>query len=136
MGLERQGAAPNSDYAKRERVNVLGLHETIRADFSTADLRSLEFGGPFVWNWVSANGHSGGMLLGFRDECFEVGEWRKGSFFLSATIFQRKGQIKWCFMLIYSPADHRRTYEFLGELEREVLACQLPIVVGGRFQPY
>jgi endonuclease/exonuclease/phosphatase (EEP) superfamily protein YafD len=36
-------------------------------------------------------------------------------------------------MLIYGPTDHRRTYEFLGELEREVLACQLPIVVGGDF---
>jgi hypothetical protein len=73
------------------------------------------------------------MLLGFRDECFVVGEWRKGSLFLSATIFQRARQFKWCFMLIYGPADHSRTEEFLSELEREVLACQLPIVVGGDF---
>jgi endonuclease/exonuclease/phosphatase (EEP) superfamily protein YafD len=36
-------------------------------------------------------------------------------------------------MLIYGPADHSRTEEFLSELEREVLACQLPIVVGGDF---
>jgi hypothetical protein len=29
------------------------------------------------------------MLLGFRDNKFEVGEWRKGTFFISATVLQR-----------------------------------------------
>jgi hypothetical protein len=26
------------------------------------------------------------MLLGFRDESFEVGDWKKGTFFISATV--------------------------------------------------
>jgi hypothetical protein len=42
------------------------------------------------------------MLLGFRDETFEVGIWRKGSFFLSADIFHRKLGKKWCFILVGS----------------------------------
>jgi hypothetical protein len=36
-------------------------------------------------------------------------------------------------MLIYRPADHARTGEFLGELENEVGTCNLPMVVDGDF---
>jgi hypothetical protein len=61
-----------------------------------------------------------GMLLGFRDECFDVGAWRQGTFFISAPILQRKNNMKWCFFLVYGPADHRRTDEFLGELTQAV----------------
>jgi hypothetical protein len=73
------------------------------------------------------------MLLGFRDECFEVGIWRKGKFFISADIYQRNNKVKWCFVLVYGPADHSRTGEFLEELEAEVTNCRLPLVVGGDF---
>jgi hypothetical protein len=40
---------------------------------------------------------------------------------------------KWCFILVYGPADHARTGEFLDELGAEVRACNLPVVVGGDF---
>jgi hypothetical protein len=73
------------------------------------------------------------MLLGFRDDKFEVGEWRKGAFFISATILQRNNNLKWRFVLVYGPADHSRTAEFLGELVDEVGRNSLPIVVGGDF---
>jgi hypothetical protein len=89
--------------------------------------------GQFVWNWLPATGHSGGLLLGFREECFEVGDWKKGTFFLSATVLQRNRNLKWRFLLVYGPADHSRSPEFLGELEREVNACNYPLVVGGDF---
>jgi exonuclease III len=118
---------------RQERVDILGLQETIKPDFTSGELRSLECGGQFAWNWVPAEGHSGGMLLGFRDECFEVGIWRKGKFFISADIYQRNNKVKWCFVLVYGPADHSRTREFLEELEAEVANCSLPLVVGGDF---
>jgi exonuclease III len=62
------------DYIKQHRVDIIGLQETIKQEFSTLELCRLELGGQFAWNWLPASGHSGGMLLGFRDEKFEVGE--------------------------------------------------------------
>ena len=117
-------------YIRQEKLDIIGLQETIKPDFSMTELRSLEFGGQFAWNWLPANGLSGGLLLGFRDDCFEVGEWKKGIFFLSTTFLQRKCRTKWCFILVYGPADHRRSVEFLGELETVVRNCNLPLVVG------
>jgi hypothetical protein len=121
------------DYIKQHRVDIIGLQETIKQEFSTLELRRLELGGQFAWNWLPASGHSGGMLLGFWDDKFEVGEWRKGDFFISATILQRNNNLKWCFVLVCGPADHSRTTEFLGELVDEVEGSSLPIVVVGDF---
>jgi hypothetical protein len=91
-----------------------------------SELRSLECGGP-------ASSHSGGLLLRFREESFEVGSWRKGTFFISATVLQRSCNLKWCFMLVYGPADLSHSQEFLGELEREISSCTLPLAVGRDF---
>jgi hypothetical protein len=118
---------------RSNRLDILGLQETIRQDFTTAELLSLECSGQFAWNWLLANVHSGSMLLGFRDECFEVGEWRKGTIFISAKILQRNINMIWCFMLVYGLADHGRMGELLGELERAVAGCQVPQVVAGDF---
>jgi hypothetical protein len=79
---------------RTNRLDIIGLQETIKQDFSTAELRSLEVGGLFAWNHLPAVGHSGGMLLGFRDESFEVGTWRMGTFFLSAIVLQRNTNMK------------------------------------------
>jgi exonuclease III len=133
-GFGQQGRRTQlMDYMSKNRLDILGLQETIKQDFSYAELRSLECGSQFNWSWLPAEGHSGGMLLGFRDDFFEVGEWRKGTFFISALILQRSNNMKWCFMLVYGPADHIGTNEFLEELERSVAACPVLIVVGGDF---
>jgi hypothetical protein len=44
----------------------------------------------------------GSPVIGFRDGIFEVGEFRKGSFFLSDLSLKRKYNRKW-FMLVYVP---------------------------------
>jgi exonuclease III len=118
---------------QHERIDILGLQETVKQDFLTAELQSLERGDHFNWNWVPANGQSGGMLLGFRDECFEVGTWRKWSYFISAHIYHRCKRLIWTFILVYGPTDHSKTREFLYELVSEVEACHYPLVVGGDF---
>jgi hypothetical protein len=82
------------DYLRSEKVDSVGLQETIRQEFSASELRWLEVGGQFNWNWLPATWHSGGLLLGFCDEVFEVGVWRKGTFYLSAHILQRRTKQK------------------------------------------
>jgi hypothetical protein len=71
--------------------------------------------------------------LRFRDETFEVGEWRNGVFFISAKILERNINMIWYFMLVYDSANHGRTEEFLGELEGAVAECQVLLVIAGDF---
>jgi exonuclease III len=48
------------DIFRADQVDIIGLQETIKQDFSAQELRWLEHGGQFNWNWVPARGHSGG----------------------------------------------------------------------------
>jgi exonuclease III len=94
-GFGREGRRTQlRDYIRTNRLDIIGLQETIKQDFSTAELRSLEVGGIFAWNHLPAVGHSGGMLLGFRDESIEVGAWRMGTFFISAIVLQHNTNMK------------------------------------------
>jgi hypothetical protein len=43
-------------FMRDHRLDILGLQETIKLDFSTAELCSLECGNPFIWNCVPAEG--------------------------------------------------------------------------------
>jgi hypothetical protein len=82
---------------------------------------------------VSASGHSGGLLLGFRDSVFEVGSIDQGKFFISAVVLQRSSKVIFEYIGVYGPADHSRAQEFLEELEDKIIRCQHPVVVGGDF---
>jgi hypothetical protein len=56
------------------------LQETMRQDFTDQELRSIVNGDLFHWHWRSSVGRSGGMLMGIRDENFEVGAINQGTF--------------------------------------------------------
>jgi hypothetical protein len=65
---------------RKENIDVICLQETIKQSFNDQELKSIEPGEPFHWSWVPALGHSGGLLLGFRDSMFEVGSIDQGQF--------------------------------------------------------
>jgi exonuclease III len=52
------------EFTNKDRVDVIGLQETIKEEFTNRELRQIGGKHDFVWNWKSAKGHSGGMLLG------------------------------------------------------------------------
>ena len=57
----------------------------------------------------------------------------RGEFFVSMEIFERALNFKWEVIIVYGPADHRRSPTFLAELQRKISASSLPVVVGGDF---
>ena len=117
----------------RERLDFAGLQETIKASFTPAELRSIDPGGHFAWHSTPANGHSGGLLLGVNEDNFKVKNWSSGSFFIRVDVLQLDTSEHWTCFVVYGPADHRRTDEFLSEMTTAISACSLPLVVGGDF---
>ena len=77
------------DYMREEDVDIVGLQETIRQDFSIPELQGLSRH-KFVWHWLPANGHSGGILLGVKDDTFEVDDMDRGEFFVSMSLTHRR----------------------------------------------
>jgi hypothetical protein len=73
------------------------------------------------------------MLLGLRDDMFEVGGVDQGRFFLSATVLHRNARFKFELIGVYGPADHALFVLFLAELESKVQSSQFPVVIIGDF---
>jgi exonuclease III len=120
-------------FLRQSRFDVVGLQETIKVDFSDRELASLVEGLPFVWTWVSAVGHSGGILLGANSDTFEVGTIDKGEFFASIVLHQRNNGFKWEAITVYGPADHSRSVDFLAELHNKIANSPWPVVITGDF---
>ena len=97
------------DYLRKMKVDIIFLQETIRQDFSLHELESLDMGDKFLWSWVPANGHSGGLLLRVRESTLEVGDTDQGQFFISASIYHRASRFLFQFIGVYGPAAHARS---------------------------
>jgi exonuclease III len=117
----------------KEQLDIIFLQETMRQEFTNQELRGLVNDELFHWHWRAAEGHSGGMLLGIRDETCEVGSIDQGPFFLSAMVFHRESKFKFEVIGVYGPANHSRSSLFLSSLEDKVSRCSLPVVVMGDF---
>jgi hypothetical protein len=52
------------EFLTQERVDIIGIQETIKQEFSVRELNWISSNCCFQWNWIPARGHSGGILLG------------------------------------------------------------------------
>lgn len=120
------------DYLRPEDIDIVGLQETIRQDFSIPELQGLSRH-RFVWHWLPANGHSGGILLGVKEDTFEVEDMDQGEFFVSMLLTHKRSNLRWEIIIVFVPADHRRSSAFLAELSAKVESCHTPVVVAGDF---
>jgi hypothetical protein len=90
-------------------------------------------GQDFIWDWVPAVGHSGGILLGVRMDVVEVGAFDQGEFFACALFKNKSDGFKWEVVVVYGPTQHTRFVAFLGELEQKCQKAEVPLVIGGDF---
>jgi exonuclease III len=80
------------EYMRQENIDIVGLQETIKQNFLLAELQGLSRY-KFVWNWLPASGHSGGILLGVKEETFEVEDMDRGEFFVSMSLTHRQSNL-------------------------------------------
>jgi hypothetical protein len=97
------------DFLINAHIDILFLQETVRQDFSLQELESLEVGDKFFWTWLPSSGHSGGLLVGFRDSCFDVGVVHKGEFLMSTQLVLKASRFFFQFVGVYGLADHSRS---------------------------
>lgn len=75
-----------------------------------------------------------GILLGVKDNLFEAENWDFGTYFVGVTIRNRISNIRGEVVIVYGPADHQWSQNFLDELDIKCNESRLPILVGGGLQ--
>ncbi|KAE8807126.1 ABC transporter G family member 37 [Hordeum vulgare] len=120
------------EYLCQEDIDIVGLQETIREDFSILELDGLSHH-HFSWQCLPASGQSGGILLGFQEDYFSVEDMDHGEFFLSVSIMDRRVNPSWEVIIVYGPTDHGRFTDFLAELRNKAKRSTTPVVIMGDF---
>jgi hypothetical protein len=80
-----------------------------------------------------ANGHSGGILMGVREDKYEVEDSEVGGFYASMVLRHRTTNYRWELITVYGPANHDKSVDFIAELSRKCMYAVLPFVLGGDF---
>lgn len=121
------------EYIMEESLDIVGLQETIKQDFSQKDLQEIVNNVCFRWSWLPATGHSGGILVGVKEDILEVEQEDKGVFYVSLVIRNRLTNVRWELITVYGPANHSLSADFISELSRKCLTTDLPLIIGGDF---
>jgi exonuclease III len=121
------------DFINKDMIDFVGLQETFKEEFSYSELRQLEGKHDFVWNWLAAKGHSGGILLGVKQDSVEVGAFDEGSHFLSSLLRNKKDGFKCEVVVVYDSTQHDKSNEFLEELANKCNKTSVPMVMRGDF---
>jgi hypothetical protein len=69
-------------------------------------------GNQFFWAWKSAKGHSGGILMGIKDDIYEVEDSKVGDFFVSMVLRNRLTNLRWELITVYGPTQHTLAPDF------------------------
>jgi hypothetical protein len=76
-------------------------------------------------------GHSGGILVGIKDETYEVEESELKEYFISMVLRSRLSIVRWELITVYGPAQHCLSTNFIIELLRKCMRANLPLLLGG-----
>jgi exonuclease III len=117
------------EYMQEENLDGCGLQETMKGDFSHQDLAEIG-DSQFKWVWKHSKGHSGGILLGVKEEVLEMEDSEVGEFFVSMVLRQRLTNFRWEVIYVYGPANHESSTDFIAELSRKCMRANLSVVLG------
>jgi exonuclease III len=119
------------DYIKEEFLDGVDLQETMKEDFTQRELEAIS--GEFKWVWKGARGHSGGggILMGIKEDSYELEDLDIGDFYVSMVVRQRTTNYRWELVTIYGPAQQDKSGDFIAELSRKCMVATLPLVFGG-----
>jgi hypothetical protein len=78
-------------------------------------------------------GHSGGILVGIKDETYELEESKIGDYFINMVLRSRLSNVRWELITVYGPAQHISSCDFISELSRKCMSVTLPLLLVGDF---
>jgi exonuclease III len=118
---------------REEKIDFVGLQETKKEHFNDSLLSSLAGSKLFAWFSSPPNGRSGGLLVGFNFEMFDVREFEAGEFLTRSLVLHREKKFIWNFVNVYGAAQNEHKSRFLSELSAVCSRSQVPMLISGDF---
>src|SRR4051812_14565899 len=88
------------DLLSVEHIDILCLQETKRETFSLSEFNAI-WGGDFSWHWGATAGFAGGILIGVRNDLFDVTIVVVNEFFISLRLACCGSSVIWELISVY-----------------------------------
>jgi exonuclease III len=122
-----------TDAINEYKFDFIGLQEIKTEHVDVAFLNSIS--GSLVYTWLSlpAKKTAGGILVGVRNDKFDVIASNQGSYFVSALLVDKLSSFTWHLVMIYGTAYSEFKLDFFSELHDILSTHNYPILLGGDF---
>ena len=133
-GTEKPGRQQAlADIISKNSLEFIGIQETKKMSFSTHFLKFIS--GPWDFNWVSlpAKNTASGILVGFRDDKFEILSHTCFKYCVAVTVVDRSEGFVWQLVVIYGTPYYEFKMEFIAELHDIMENSTVPTLLGGDF---
>jgi hypothetical protein len=120
-----------TDWISKYKIEFLTAQETKKEKMSLAFLKSISGAWDFEWFELPANNTTGGVLVGFRNDLFDILSVHKFKFCMSVTVRNKSGGFSWCFVAVYGTTYYDQKMEFIAEQHDVLSGCSVPTLVGG-----
>lgn len=102
------------NHIAQEKLDIVGIQETIKQDFFDNELHDIAGDRPFQWSWLPAKGKSGGgILMGVKVGLLEIENVAIMDFCIIMNIRNRLSNIRFLIAMVYGPTQNDLFVDFL-----------------------
>ena len=131
-GLGRPGRKQAlADLILDYKLEFVGIQETKKEKIDDSFLSFVSGYLEFKWCSLPAKGSAGGILVGLRDDLFEIVSYSCGSFCVSVQVLNKTDAFIWNLIVVYGTAYAEFKLDFFVELHEVMERNPLPTLIGG-----
>ena len=105
-----------ADLIAKYKLEFIGLQETKCEQFPISFLNYIAGQWDFSWLELPATRTAGGILVGFRDDLFEIISHFCYKYCISVVLLDKRENLVWQLVVVYGTAYYEFKMEFIAEL--------------------
>ncbi|XP_073353938.1 uncharacterized protein [Aegilops tauschii subsp. strangulata] len=121
------------DTIAKANPDFIGFQEAKKELISEGLLRAVDKHNQFTWHFLPALNTAGGILVGFRNDMFEVIGFTNKKFGVVSTIKTKNDKFVWQLVVVYGSAYPEFKVDFVAELHDIMESASYPVLVCGDF---
>jgi exonuclease III len=118
---------------RANKPDFISISESKKEDFTPLQLEVFDSNSCFRWNWLPANNTAGGILIGIREDLFDIVCCDLHTYSVSCLLRNKQDNSTWRLISVYGTAYDQYKVDFINELHNLLAGWTGPTLVGGDF---
>lgn len=121
------------DFISDYNLDFVGIQETKKMSFTSYFLKFISGHYEFIWNFLPANNTADGILVGFREDKFDIISCTCFRYCVAVVMSSKEDGFTWQLVVVYGTPYFDFKMEFIAELHEVMENSSVPTLLGGDF---